>query len=111
MADAKRTSKLKRKYYTSSRMRDDARLMLYLRNICQTSEDLSFFLKPDNFDPVIIGTLTASPDMDDEEDLKSPTTALKLGYDIKRVAGVGYQSHNCCTNYSACSMQNGHRLS
>ena len=26
--------------------------------------------------------------MDDEEDLKAPSTAMKLGYDLKRLAGA-----------------------
>ena len=83
-------NKLKRKYYTSSRMRGAARLLINLRNVSQSqTENFSFFLKPEHFDMVINATLlTASPDMDDEEDLKSPSTALKLGYDIKRLAGA-----------------------
>ena len=31
---------------------------------------------------------TASQDFDDEEDLQFPSTALKMGYDLKRMAGA-----------------------
>jgi len=83
-------NKLKRKYYTFSRMRDSARLLINLRE--QTGHedyDMSEFLEPDKFDHVVTAALTtASPGFDDEEDLKSPSTAIKLGYDIKRMVGA-----------------------
>ena len=82
-------NKLKRKYYTSSRMKGAARLLLNLRKLTGTSEPMSYFLNPQHFDTIIRETImTASPDMDDEEDLNAPSTALKLGYDIKRLAGA-----------------------
>jgi hypothetical protein len=82
-------NRLKRKYYTSSRMRGAARLLMNLRNITDKQVGFQEFLKPGSFDNIIKATLlTASPDMDDEEDLKAPSTALKLGYDIKRLVGA-----------------------
>ena len=71
-------------------MRDSARLLINLRE--QTGHedyDMSEFLEPDKFDHVVMTALTtASPGFDDEEDLKSPSTAIKLGYDIKRMVGA-----------------------
>lgn len=81
-------NRLKRKYCTSSRMRGAARLLMNLQNLTDKQVGFQEFLKPENFDNIIKATLlTASPDMDDEEDLKAPSTALKLGYDIKRLVG------------------------
>ena len=49
---------------------------------------LSNFLVPEHFDDIVRAALTtASPGFDDE-DLKSPSTAIKLGYDIKRMLGA-----------------------
>ena len=81
---------LKRKYYTSSRMREAARLLINGRELIG-NENLSMtdFLKPVHFDTVARAALTtASPGFDDEDDLASPSTAIRLGYDIKRMVNA-----------------------
>lgn len=83
-------NKLKRKYYTSSRMRDVARLLKNLREHTKKTEmTMSDFLSPQHFDDVVTAAfMTASVSIDDEEELKSPSTAIKIGYDIKRMVGA-----------------------
>lgn len=79
---------LKRKYYTSSRMREAARLLMNARDCISGQQDVSMseILQPMHFDTVVKAALmTASAGFDDEEDLKSPSTAIRLGYDIKKM--------------------------
>lgn len=77
-------NKLKRKYYTSQRIRD----VLNLKEQTGTDKDLYYFLAPEYFKDVVKAALTtASLEFDDEEDLKSPSTAIKVGYAIKRMVG------------------------
>ena len=81
---------LNRKYYTSSVMRLIARLLKYLREIepLQGEQNLDSYIKPEYFDSVVKATLmVASVDMDDMEDLEHPSNAIKIGFDLKRVAG------------------------
>lgn len=60
-------------------------LLLTIQCITGVQENFHEFLKPERFDTVVKASLlTASPDMDDEEDSKAFYTALKLGFDIKR---------------------------
>lgn len=93
-------NKLKRKYYTSSRMRDTARLLMNLRiKTGNTEYSMMDFLIPEHFDDVAFAALqTASPGFDDMEDLKSPSTAIKLGYDVKRMVtakmGIAIRNRN-----------------
>lgn len=78
-------NKLKRKYYTSSRMREAARLLLNASDLLDSNLSMSDLLCPENFDYVAKGALiTASPGFDDE-DLQAPSTAIRLGYEIKRM--------------------------
>ena len=83
-------NELKRKYYTSNRMRDNARLLINLREETGLNDgEMSDFLTPEHFDNMVVAALkTASPAFDDLEDLKAPSTAIKLGYDLKRLAGA-----------------------
>jgi len=83
-------NKLKRKYYTSSRMRDSARLLINTGKQGGHPEfHMSDFLVHEFFDCVVnAAPTTASKDFDNEEDLKSPSTAVKLGFDIKRMVGA-----------------------
>ena len=70
-------------------MRGAARLLQNIRKLSNSEENMSSYLKPECFDTIVKATiLTASPEMDDEEELKAPSTAIKLGYDIKRLAGT-----------------------
>ena len=58
-----------------------------LRDYLLTKEsdyDMSASLKLEYFDDVVTTAfMTAAVPMDDEEELKSPSTAIKLGYDTK----------------------------
>ena len=78
---------LKRKYYASYHMRNSARLLINLRNLTkEPGKAMKDYLKPCHFDDFCKATLqTASVAFDDEEDLKSPSTAIRCGFDIKRM--------------------------
>ena len=81
-------NKLKRRYYTSSRMRQAARLLIDLHKLdaSEVKEVMMSYLKPSCFDIMAkAALLTASVCSDDEENLKSPSTAIKVGYDLKRM--------------------------
>jgi hypothetical protein len=80
-------NKLKRKYYTSSRMRGAARLLSHLHDLSAKKLQMVDYIKPVYFDMVCeAALLCASIDDDDEEDLASPSSALKIGFDIGRLA-------------------------
>ncbi|XP_069114279.1 uncharacterized protein [Argopecten irradians] len=82
-------NKLKRKYYSSSRMRGAARLLQHLRTITNTNMTMSKFICPMYFDKMCeAALLCASMENDDEEDLKSPSSTLEIGFDIKRMKNL-----------------------
>ena len=79
-------NKLKRKYYTSSRMRGAARLLSKLNNLSENKLTMIDYIKPKYFDMVCeAALLCASVDNDDMEDLASPSSALKIGFDVGRL--------------------------
>lgn len=95
-------NKLKRKYYASQRMRLNARLLIELRKseiedastenfkpdnqITQYKNSMWEFLVTNEFDTVAKAAIqVAMPFMDDEEELKAPSNAIKLKYDIQRM--------------------------
>ena len=82
----------KRKYYTSSKMRQAARLLIQLRlQTNMVDADMSSFLQPKHFDDLVKAALVcSSPSLEDLDDLKSPSTAIKMGYDIKRMVNAIY---------------------
>ena len=84
-----RGNEIMRKYYTSSVMRLSAKLKLACQQITKATDDMDAHLVPGRFDTVVNAALLCCnvQDMDDE-DLKSPSNAIKLGYDIKRMASV-----------------------
>ncbi|XP_052229409.1 uncharacterized protein LOC127843707 isoform X6 [Dreissena polymorpha] len=90
----------KRKYYASGRMRLCARLLIALKAqqlqtkseenevTCETMWD---FLMPSKFDDFVTASLAVSmPHMDDMEDLRAPSNAIKLKYDIRRLLNAKY---------------------
>ena len=80
-------NKLKRKYYASSRMRQAARFLTHMCSLSNETHDISAFLSPKYFDVATkAALLTASQSIDDEEDLLAPSTAIKVGYNLKRLA-------------------------
>jgi hypothetical protein len=81
-------NKLKRCYYSSSRMRQMGRFLINFRKVSENeSATMRDCIQPGNFDFVArAAMMAANQDMDDVEDLRAPSTAIKLGYDIKRIA-------------------------
>ncbi|XP_033725242.1 uncharacterized protein LOC117315207 [Pecten maximus] len=78
-----------RKYYTSSVMRLAAKLKLALQHLDNSTKDLDEYFQPSNFDVVVKGALRCCFPADaDEEELKSPSNAIKLGHDIKRLVSA-----------------------
>ena len=90
----------KRKYYASGRMRLCSRLLSALKDqgmqeVEARNEDATKtmwdFLIPSEFDRFVAAALAVSmPNMDDMEDLKSPSNAIKLKYDIRRLLNAKY---------------------
>ena len=84
-------NKLMRKYYASAVMRLLSRLLLHLRTLDRptTGIFLEDYLVHAHFADVAEATLlTCSPDENDPENLKTPSHALKLGTDLKRLASI-----------------------
>ena len=95
------SNKSKRKYYTSGRMRLSARLLEHLRKLKGGPKSMTMplwkFLTPENFDLVVQAAHQVSlPDIEDEEELKSPSNAIKLKYDLTRLVNAkwGYALKN-----------------
>ncbi|WAR09247.1 hypothetical protein MAR_019205 [Mya arenaria] len=88
----------KRKYYTSGRMRLCARLLNALNAdeqnespSCSRTKTMWDFLVPSYFDNFVRASLSVSmPNMDDLDDLKAPSNAIKLKYDIRRLVNAKY---------------------
>jgi len=82
-------NKIMRRYHTSSIMRLVAKFKMALQNCCSdnTGKDMNEFLQPKYFDMIIAAAIKCSS-QDDEEDLTTPSNAIKLGYDIKRMASA-----------------------
>ena len=84
-------NRLMRKYYVSAAMRLSGRLLLTLRGMVTptTGNDMEDYLDPAYFSHVVHATLkVAGQDAVDEENLKAPSNALKLSFDIKRLANI-----------------------
>ncbi|KAJ8018205.1 hypothetical protein HOLleu_43939 [Holothuria leucospilota] len=82
---------LMRKYYVSAVMRLSSRLLMVLRQMAtpSTGTNMEDYLDPTYFTYVARAALkVAQQDNEDEEDLKAPSNALKLSYDIKRMANI-----------------------
>ena len=83
-------NKEKRKYYASQRMRLAARLLIELRTL-KGDHDMYYFLQPAHFDAFVTAALNVSlPFMDDAEELKSPSNAIKVKYDINRMVNAKF---------------------
>ncbi|KAL4237610.1 hypothetical protein ACF0H5_002324 [Mactra antiquata] len=82
-------NRLKRGKFTSQIMRKVARLLLNFKKETNTDYCLSDYLKPCYFDEVAKSTLVvAGRDAEDAELLESPSNAIKLGHDLKRIANI-----------------------
>ena len=83
-------NRIMRKYYTSSVMRLAAQLKVHLQLITNDkTASLEDFIHPKNFDHFVKAALKCTKEDDeDEEEIKSPSNAIKLGYDIKRMASA-----------------------
>ncbi|PIK32850.1 hypothetical protein BSL78_30338 [Apostichopus japonicus] len=84
-------NKLMRKYYVSAVMRLSSRLLLTLRGMVTPSTGIYMedYLVPGYFTYVAKAALqVAQQDAADEENLRAPSNALKLSFDIKRMANI-----------------------
>jgi hypothetical protein len=84
-------NKLKRKNYTSQKMRGAARLLqnLRLKDKTESSRYIADYIKPIKFDEVAEAALQcATMDCDDDEDLKHPSAAIKIKYDILKMVNI-----------------------
>ena len=85
-------NKMRRKHFASFHMRLAARLLTLLRVKCEQNTATMFeLLTPRNFDKFADCALEACSD-DETSNLQHPSTAIKLGYDIMRLAAakLGY---------------------
>lgn len=81
-------NKSRRKNFTSFRMRLAARHLSLLRECSgKKDEPLTEFLKPAHFDQSVECAYKACQ-VTAEEELKNPSTAIKLGYDLSRLASA-----------------------
>lgn len=82
-------NRIMRKYYTSSVMRLAAKLLRHVQQLTKTSMPMSAYLCPNYFHTVATAALKcAQQEAVDEEELKSPSNAIKLGFDLKRLASA-----------------------
>ena len=82
-------NRMRRKYYTSERMRLVARLLIELRRITSRNLQMQEFLHPQYFDNVISAALNCGiRDVDDEGELLHPSTPIKIGYDVARLCNI-----------------------
>lgn len=95
-------NKLKRGAYTSAIMRLVARLLLNLRKLKPLpNRYMSNYPTSGHFDTLCHAIIiTSASNMDDEEDLLKPSNALKLGFDLKRLAD-GKIGHSLITGNRA----------
>ena len=84
------SNKVRRKYYTSEKMRRSARFLLEVRKLAD-KPTLTFndCIKGTMFDICCEAALRlAKKNIDDEEDLASPTEALKMGFDLMKLVDI-----------------------
>lgn len=94
-------NKLMRGSYTSGIMRLATNLLVQLRMfpVVHTSPSFSCasavenylwdYIRPQHFDKCVTAALkTAYQDMDDIDDLKAPSNAIKLGHELKRLSNI-----------------------
>lgn len=81
----------KAKYYASQHMRHMAKFLIHLRKLDSPENEVQTqslwdFLVPSKYDLVVAAAVQlAFPYMDDIEDLRSPSNAIKIKYDILKV--------------------------
>ena len=93
-------NKVKRKYYASQRMRLNAKFLMEIRKLehqdsklpdeaSKPSKAMWDFLIPSQFDNAVRAAIqVALTYMDDEEDLRAPSNAIKLKYDLIRLVNA-----------------------
>ncbi len=82
-------NKVNRCYYTSQIMRLAARLKIFLNEDKEDPNDLINYIKPDQFPAVCKAVLRiAQQDDDNVEEFKAPSNAIKMKYDLKRLACI-----------------------
>ena len=81
-------NKVKRAHWTSQHMRLAAKLLIELRKLDDSGENLQMwdYLRPKYFDNLILASISIClPEMDDVEELRSPSNAIKMKYDLIRM--------------------------
>jgi hypothetical protein len=83
-------NKLMRKYYTSSIMRLAAKLRISAQQMLKdNSLDMDSLLQPKYFNTMVKAALQCCrPEDSDDEKLQAPSNAVKLGFDLKRMASA-----------------------
>lgn len=82
-------NKIMRRYYTSGVMRLAAKLNKQLQILTQEKKDMEHFICPRYFDQVAkAALLCAKQDASDDEELGSPSNAIKLGFHLKKMASA-----------------------
>ena len=80
-------NEIKRKYYSSQRMRDAARLKLKIQEKLDKEIEMNDALRPSMFDTCAEAALEHSMlRMDDSEDLAHPSYAIKMKYSLRKMA-------------------------
>ena len=88
-------NEIKRKYYASQHMRLASKLLLNARKLAHPTNgsrntsvgQIWDFIRLAYFEVLVKASLeTSLPDIDDEDELKSPSNAIKLKYDLIRLA-------------------------
>ena len=87
--------KQKMRHYVSQKMRESARLLQVFRTLTNEDASMQDLLTPSTYDHVIEAVrCIAGEDEEDEEedkeveDIKCPSIALKLGYNLQKLAGI-----------------------
>ncbi len=84
-----RANTVNRRYYTSAIMRLMARLLIVLRSVDKGNKDLADYISPGSYGDLVNATMTVSGvDVFDDECFGAASNAIKLKYDLMRVANI-----------------------
>ena len=83
-------NKRKRKNFSTYRMRLAARLLLNLRDGEEDKRTMCDFLTPAHFDDIVLAAIKTCDikEVSNENEMKHPSTAVKIGYDITRLVSA-----------------------
>ncbi len=82
-------NKLKRKNYTSERMRGAAKFLMECKKVDAGLRDIDQLVHAREFDTATEGALAVGKlTMDDDTDLATPSNAIKIGFDLAKMANM-----------------------